>query len=250
MGNNLLSWKKILFCFCLGIALQHSLIPRAYAEDATTPTSAGNTELANPFSDYVPFQDEYDVDEDERFMYFGRFFAVQLGTGLHQFTGNIGKLYNTAIPVLYFNLIYFFDFRLAGQIGFSNASHAFNAAPAGLVEVNLLSVNADLKYYFSTRDYSAAITTVNPYIIGGIAQTFRTQTYQTFNGSTSDTAFAASIGAGLEFAIVPRKTSISLEGRIHDIFFKDRDNGTYGQSGIPDTTGYMYSLTTDITFYF
>jgi hypothetical protein len=41
-----------------------------------------------------------------------------------------------------------------------------------------------------------------------------------------------------------------VEGRLHDIFFKDRDDPTYIQSGVPDMTGYMYSFITNIIFYF
>jgi hypothetical protein len=221
--------------------------PAHGAEEQPQP---GSQELANPFSDFVPFEDEYDIDEDERFMYFGRFFAVSLGTGIHKFGGNIGKLYNTAMPVLDFNLMYFFDFRLAGQLGISSASHAFTADPNGAVDVSLLRLNADMKYYFDTKDVGAAITMTNPYAIVGVSQTFRAQTFQTLNAVEKDTAFAISGGLGMEFALKPRKTSLGIEGRIHRIFFRDRYEETYLQSGVPDTTGDMYSLITSIIWFF
>lgn len=220
------------------------------ARAADEQPQAGTQELANPFSDFVPFEDEYDVDEDERFMYFGRFFAVSLGSGLHKFGGNIGKLYNTAIPVLDFRLLYFFDFRLAGQIGISSASHAFNAVPNGAVEVSLMRINADMKYYMDTKDWGAAVTMANPYIIAGVSNTFRTQAFQTLNKVEKDTAFALSAGAGMEFALKPRKTSLGFEGRVHQIYFKDRNEESYIDSGIPDTTGNMYSMITSIIFFF
>lgn len=216
------------------------------ADDSSTATQ----ELSNPFSDFVPFEDEYDIDEDERFMYFGRFFAMSLGTGLHRFGGNIGKLYNTAVPVVDFKLIYFFDFRLAGQVGFSSASHAFDAEPSGVVEVNLLRLNGDLKYYFDTKELSAALSSANPYLVVGLSNTFRTQAFQTQSEAQRDNAFAVSGGMGMEFAIKPRKTSIGFEGRMHQIFFKDRYEETYLPSGIPDLTGNMYSLTTSLIFFF
>ncbi len=217
---------------------------------AADDSSTASQELSNPFSDFVPFEDEYDIDEDERFMYFGRFFAMSLGTGLHRFGGNIGKLYNTAIPVVDFKLIYFFDFRLAGQVGFSSASHAFDAEPSGVVEVNLLRLNGDLKYYFDTKELSAALTSANPFVVVGLSNTFRTQAFQTQSEAQRDNAFAVSGGLGMEFAIKPRKTSIGLEGRMHQIFFKDRYEETYLPSGIPDLTGNMYSLTTSLIFFF
>lgn len=217
---------------------------------AAEEAGSGSQELANPFSDFVPFEDEYDIDEDERFMYFGRFFAVSLGTGMHVFGGNLGKLYNTAVPVLDFRLIYFFDFRLAGSIGLSSASHAFNAEPNGPVEVSLLRINSDLKYYFDTKNVGAAITAANPYVVAGVSQTFRTQVFQAHNTVEKDNAFAVSVGGGMEFALKPRKSSIGIEGRIHQIFFTDRFEEEYLESGLPDTTGAMYSIITSLIFFF
>lgn len=228
----------------------HLLAPNR-AQAATEEQPAANSqELANPFSDFVPFEDEYDIDEDERFMYFGRFFAVSLGTGVNVFGGNIGALYNTALPIADLRLIYFFDFRLAGSIGFSDASFAFSAAPNGPVNVNMMRLNADLKYYLDTKNVGAAITYANPYVVGGLSQVFRTQVFQNLNDVEKDNAFGVSAGLGMEFALKPRKTSIGVEGRIYEIFFQDRYAGTYAQSGIPDLTGPMYSLTTSLIWFF
>jgi hypothetical protein len=236
--------------FTAALLVLHLLAAPGSARAAEDQPQPGTQELANPFSDFVPFEDEYDIDEDERFMYFGRFFAVSLGTGMHVFGGNIGKLYNTAIPVLDFRLIYFFDFRLAGQVGLSSASHAFNAAPNGAVEVSLLRLNADLKYYFDTKNVGAAITAANPYVVAGVSQTFRTQVFQDHNQVEKDNAFAVSAGLGMEFALKPRKTSIGVEGRIHQIFFQDRYNQDYLESGLEDLTGPMYSFITSLIFFF
>ena len=183
-------------------------------------------------------------------MYFGRFFAVSLGTGMHTFGGNIGKLYNTAIPVLDLRLIYFFDFRLAGTIGLSSASHAFDAAPNGPTEVNLLRLNADLKYYFDTKNVGAAITSANPYAVAGVSQVFRSQAFQNLNTVDKDNAFGISAGLGMEFALKPRKTSIGVEGRYHQIFFQDRYSQEYIESGLEDLTGPMYSFITSLIFFF
>lgn len=238
--------------FSLAILFRLALFQPATAFAAQDDqTQAGAQELANPFSDFVPFEDEYDVEDDERFMYFGRFFAVSLGTGLHTFAGNIGKLYNTAIPVLDFKLIYFFDFRLAGQVGISSASHAFTALPdIGPVQVSLMRINADLKYYFDTKNTGALITAMNPYIVAGVSQTFRSQNFLAQVTNQKDNAFAADGGFGMEFALKPRKTSIGIEARYHEIFFNDRNADTFINSGIPDLTGPMFSLITSLVFFF
>lgn len=221
-----------------------------------TPTPAraqadnAESQYQNPFSDYVPFEDEYDVDEDERFMYFGRTFALSLGTGAQVFGGNIGKLYNTALPVFNFSLLYFFDFRLAGQIHFNSSSHAYAANPNGFTEVRLLRAGFDLKYYFDTKELSAALTSANPYIIAGVGNTFRTQVFQDFGAVDKDTALTLSGGLGMEFALTPKKVSIGVEGRLYQIYFRDRYAETFIESGIEDTTGPLYSIATNILFFF
>lgn len=234
---------------CLALLLISAFhSPKALA--AEEAQQSGSAELANPFSDYVPFEDEYDIDEDEKFMYFGRFFAISIGTGMHVFTGNLGKLYNTALPVLDFKLIYFFDFRLAGTVGVSNASHAFNADSTGYTEVNIMKLNGDLKYYFDTKNISATISAANPYAVLGIANTFRTQNFQTLGSTQKDTALSLSMGAGMEFALKPRKTSLGIEGRLHKFYFKDSGNSEFADAGIADLTGDMYSIITSVIFFF
>lgn len=222
--------------------------PRAQA--AEEPAQGGSQELSNPFSDFVPFEDEYDLDEDERFMYFGRFFAVGLGTGMQKWTGNIGRLYNTALPVADFRLTYFFDFRLAGQIGFTTSSHAFDAAPVGPTEVSFLRLNGDLKYYFNTKNVGAAITSANPYMIVGVAQTFRTQAYQRLGSVQKDASIGVSGGGGIEFTLKPRKSAFGIEARMHQTFFKDRYEQTFQESGIEDLSGNMVSLMGTLTWFF
>lgn len=238
---------KILALLLLLTAQTPASLP-ALAAGEGAPSAEGDYQ--NPFSDYVPFEDEYDVDEDERFMYFGRFFALGLGSGMHFFSGNIGKLYNTALPVMDFRLLYFFDFRLAGQVGVNSANHAFTADPSGYVEVNLFRLNLDLKYYIDTKDYGAALTTMNPYLIAGYSQIYRTQVFQTANSIQKDNASTLSLGGGFEFALKPRKTSLGIEARYHQIFFKDRFDQLYLPSGVPDTTGPMYSILTSVLFFF
>lgn len=220
------------------------------ARAAEEPTQGGSQELSNPFSDFVPFEDEYDLDEDERFMYFGRFFAVGLGTGMQKWTGNIGKLYNTALPVADFRLTYFFDFRLAGQIGFTTSSHAFDAAPVGPTTVSFLRLNGDLKYYFNTKNVGAAITSANPYVIAGVAQTFRTQAYERLGSVQKDASIGVSGGGGIEFTLKPRKSAFGIEARMHQTFFKDRHEQTFKESNVEDLTGNMVSLMGTLTWFF
>jgi opacity protein-like surface antigen len=237
-------------CISTSKALLILLLSCLYLAPAHAAEGNPEAEYQNPFSDYVPFEDEYDVDEDERFMYFGKFFAVGMGSGIQTFGGNIGKLYNTALPVLDAKLIYFFDFRLAGQLGITSSNHAFTADPNGFVEVNIFKANLDLKYYFDTQNYAAAVTAANPYFIAGLSQVYRTQAFNTLDEVSKDNSIAYSAGLGIEFALSPRKTALGVEGRYHVMNFKDRYDQTYLRSGIADTTGPMYSLLTNVIFFF
>ena len=237
----MLAWRACFFLFFLLLFWNAPLLQAQVGSE---------NEYRNPFSDYTPFEDEYDVDKDERFMYFGNYFAVGIGSGIHNFGGNIGRLYNTALPVFNFFLLYFFDFRLAGQLLFNSASHAFNTREQGLTEVNLLRLQADIKYYLNTRNLSAQVTSMNPYIVAGVGNTFRTNVFRSLGTTVRDSALNISLGAGMEFAIKPRTASFSTEFRFYQIFFGDRHSSQYSLSGIPDTTGGMYSMTGNLIFFF
>ena len=78
----------------------------------------------------------------------------------------------------------------------------------------------------------------------------RSQVFIDHNSVEKDTAFAVSGGLGMEFVLKPRKTSLGIEGRVHQLFFSDRYSQEYLPSGIQDLTGPMYSMITSLVFFF
>lgn len=222
----------------------------------TAPAIPGHASDAagvdNPFSNYVPFVDEDDIHDDEHFMYFGKFFGVGLGSGAQVFSGNIGKVYNTSLPVFDLRLVYFFNFRLALQFGLGLAKHGYKLRTndIGVVDVNLLRFNFDLKYYFNTRDMSAILTALNPYLVGGYSVINRTQKFVTLDETSKDTAPTISAGFGIENELSPRSSAIGTEIRAHQVFFPDSEEDAFSEAGIEEFTGILFSLYVHVYFYF
>lgn len=209
-------------------------------------------ELSSPFSDYTPPPEEGDIAEEEHFIYFGNHYGISLGSGIQWFDGNIGKLYNAAAAqdLLFFNFWWMFNFRLWGQVGYSQIKHRYFADPIGDTEVNMQRYTFDLKYYFDSKNYSAAFTAMHPYAIGGIGRISRFQMFNTLNSLEWDNPLVFSGGLGIEYDIEPRKTRINFEGRLHRLRFKDADDATFTELGIPDLNGNMYSFTTSFIWMF
>lgn len=221
----------------------------------SAPSAFANEDAAgvdNPFSNYVPFADEADIDEEEHFMYFGKFFGVGLGSGAQVFTGGIGQVYNTSLPVFDLRLIYFFNFRLALQMGLGLAKHGYilDESNIGTVDVNMLRFNFDLKYYFNTVDFSAGLTAMNPYIVGGYSVINRTQNFVNQVRSVKDTAPVISGGGGVELEISPRAASIGFEFRAHQVFFPDSQTTQFQAAGVKEFTGLLLSSHVHLYFYF
>ena len=66
----------------------------------------------------------------------------------------------------------------------------------------------------------------------------------------NDSAFGFDFGAGLEFAIAPRKSYFQLEAKGHLATFRDTYSTTYSGSpySLPDLTGLFYTVTGSVMF--
>ncbi len=209
-------------------------------------------ELSNPFSDYTPPPEEGDIAEEEHFIYFGNHYGISLGSGIQWFDGNIGRLYNAAAAqdLLFLNFWWMFNFRLWGQVGYTQMKHRYDATPVGDTEINMQRYNFDLKYYFDVKNFSATFTAMHPYIVGGVGRISRFQMFNELNTVEWDNPLVFSGGLGLEYDIEPRKTRINFEGRLHRLRFKDSDDETFTEVGIPNLSGNMYSMTTSFIWMF
>jgi opacity protein-like surface antigen len=203
-----------------------------------------------PFTEYGSFNEDAEEDAETRFMQYGRLFGVSLGVGQEGVTGNRGQLWRGGFPLLELKMHYWFDFQLAIDLAFATGKHMYDAiTPANsTVNVTTTRIGVDLKYYFDVKNLSAPISFCNPYILGGAGSFSKTQTNDADQASNdSDSTLYLTAGAGLEFAIKPRKTYFEVEGRIMSATFKDT-NDQDPTRGLNDLSGMFYSVTGTFLF--
>lgn len=224
---------KILF---IALMILCTLTAPAYSR-TTLLAQTDPDEAYDPFSDYSEFDEASDEEADINFFRNGRFFTVGLAGGMRGFTGNFGKAYDSA-PTFGLFLSYFFDLRLALSMGFMTGD---NAATLETVtsryngNVSFTSFNFDLKYYFNTQNVTRGLADLNPYLIGGFAQYYRTATFEDLEGYGRDATMGIELGAGLEIPLMRKKAYLGVQGMYHYVSFKD-ENGRFlndGTSSVP-----------------
>lgn len=205
-----------------------------------------------PFTEYGSFNEDAEEDAETRFMQYGRLFGVSVGVGSEGVTGNRGKLWQGGFPLLELKMHYWFDFQLAVDLAFATGKHQYPApstsAAGTMVDVATTRIGVDLKYYFDVKNLSAPISFCNPYILGGAGSFSKTESNEadaTLN--SPDSALYLTAGAGLEFAIKPKKTYFELEGRVMSATFKDTNNQVVDQ-GLGDLSGMFYSVSGTVLF--
>lgn len=250
-GASPLLYISLLF-FLIGIHSAHA------ANDSTSKGPVDRTQISEeedfsntPFTEYGEFNEEEYEAAETRFFQHGRFFGLSLGLGSQGVTGGRGLLYQGGFPVFDFKIHYWFDFNLALDLGFFTASHYVdtNVTGAGHIDVNFVRFGVDLKYYFETKNLSAALSFSNPYILIGIGSISKTQNYANQGlSAATESSFALSGGGGLEFVISPRRTFFELEGKFHSVRFQDTYTTLYQSVGIQDLSGLFYTVTGNILF--
>ncbi len=224
----------------------------ASSNKTTTPQDEDFS--GTPFTEYGEFNEISSEEADQKFFKFGRFFGVSLGLGFEFADGNRGALWQGGFPMVDFKVHYWFDFNFALDLGFFVANHYFdtNAQNLGHVDVNMLHLGVDLKYYFNTQNLSAPISFANPYLSIGFGSYSKTQNSATLGSSDSDTSVGVALGGGLEFALIPNKTFFEVEAKVHLVHFKDTYTTIYqavnGGPGLQDMTGNFYTVSGNFLF--
>jgi|GEM_PF-5701696 len=166
-------------------------------------------------------------------------FSVGLGSGVNSFGGNIGKLYNTSSPVAELRGEWAYLSAWAIRIGGEIANYSFNAEPNGAVNVTTQSLSlAQQAHFLST---ALANEGFDPFVSVSGQWLSRTQNFQAFNSKEKDNAIAIGAGIGTNYLIAGGKLGFWAEAGINKIFFQDRFEQEYLETGIEDTTGPMYS---------
>lgn len=202
----------------LGAAESHLQVP-----PGTLLAQAEGDDAYDPFADYSEFEESMDEEEDINFFRNGRMLTLGFIGGYRGFTQNLGQIYsgNAAFGLF---LSYFFDLRFALQIGYLTSDHTMivnkTAYPVqGTVSVSDIAFL--LKYYFNTQNVTRGLAELNPYILGGFSQIYRTTTITGNADSAKDSAFGFNIGAGIEIPMMRNKMFFGLQANYQLISFAD-----------------------------
>jgi hypothetical protein len=235
--------------------------PPAAQEDPNAPQSTPPTESkinkseeddysTTPFTNYGEFNENEDEEADSKFFQYGRFFGVSLGLGAELLDGSRGALWQGGFPMVDFKLHYWFDFQMALDLGFFTAQQFYDTTVKGLghVDVNIVHVGVDVKYYIQTKNLSSALSFANPYLLAGAGSFSKTENSQAQGTQDPDTSLGISLGLGMEFVISPRKSYFEIEAKGHLVVFKDTYTTNFQATGLPNLTGNFYTLSGSVLF--
>jgi|SRR6185312_1220267 len=180
----------------------------------------------DPFADYSEFDENSDEEADINFFRNGRFFTIGFQLGMRGFTDQLGKLYSSA-PTYGLFLSYFFDLRLAMELGFNTGDHDFKLqTPSDNISgsVSMTFINLNLKYYMNTQNVTRGLADLNPYVFGGFSQIYRTYTLDGVNGFGRDSTMGLNGGVGIEIPIMRRSAFFGVQAQYRYFRFKDADS--------------------------
>lgn len=212
-------------------------------------------EAYDPFTDYSEFDEESDEEADINFFRNGRFLTAGVGGGIRGFTGNFADTYESG-PDFGIFLTYFFDLRLAMSLSFQTGDHGvrFQTESGGIVKdtftgnVSITSINVDLKYYMNTQNVTRGLADLNPYILGGFGNFYRTYTLTSTAGAVDgyarDSTMGFDLGAGLEIPLMRKKAFLGVQAVYHYVEFRDESklHVDGGDKLVKPISGDFYSL--------
>jgi hypothetical protein len=204
-----------------GDALSH---PLSYHPGILLAQSEGDDSY-DPFSDYSEFEESVEEEEDINFFRNGRLLTIGFLGGYRAWTGNLGAIYSGS-PAFGLFLSYFFDLRFALQIGYLTSDHTMVVKGVPGTDTVQGSVSASdvsflLKYYFNTQNVTRGLADLNPYVVGGFSQIYRTINVSGVDGAAKDSAFGFNVGAGLEIPMMRNKMFFGAQGNYQIVNFAD-----------------------------
>lgn len=187
-------------------------------------------EAYDPFADYSEFDEDSEEEADINFFRNGRFLTAALMTGYRTFTGGMATN-QAAGPTYGLQLSYFFDLRLALALGFQTGDHAVNFKTSGgnkLGNVSLTQINFSMKYYMNTQNVTKGLADLNPYLLAGFGQNYRTFTFEeTGSAFSKDSTMGFDAGLGLEIPMLRRKAYLGIQGTYHYVSFPDESKSFF-----------------------
>ena len=178
----------------------------------------------DPFADYSEFEENQELEADINFFRNGRFFTLGVIAGYRGFTENLKNLYSGGATYGLF-LSYFFDLRFALQLSFLTGDHtlSFTGPVSGKKvtgTIGYTSMSIYLKYYFNTQNVTKGLADLNPYLVGGFSQVYRTSTVDGQDAFGKDSATGFDLGFGMEFPMMRNKMYLGWQATYQLVTFK------------------------------
>lgn len=190
----------------------------------------------DPFADYSEFEESVDEEEDVNFFRNGRLLTLGFIGGARFYTQTLSQIYSTNMAFGLF-LSYFFDLRFALQFGFLTSDHLLNVVGSGFKpirgSVNLSDISANLKYYFNTQNVTRGLADLNPFLLAGFSQIYRTTTVSGSDNFAKDSAFAFNAGAGIEVPMMRNKLYFGLQAMFQYAMFTDEAKIIFDEDDTP-----------------
>jgi hypothetical protein len=201
----------------------------------TLLAQAEGDDAYDPFADYSEFEESQEEEEDLNFFKNGRMLTLGFLGGYRGFTGNLGALYQGS-PGFGLFLSYFFDLRFAMQFGYLTSDHTLVLKGTGFTPiqgtVSISDLSVLLKYYFNTQNVTRGLADLNPYLVGGFSQIYRTSTVSGNSNFSKDSAFGFNVGAGIEIPMMHNKMFFGLQGMYTLVNFPDEASVIHDQNDI------------------
>jgi len=183
-------------------------------------------EAFDPFSDYNEFEQDAEEEADINFFKNGRFLTLGLQLGYRGFTsGGFAQAYTPNLAYG-FQFSYFFDLQLATSLGFSMGDH--NVQFDSLTQtytgnVNIQTIDLNVKYYFNTENVTKGLADLNPYVIAGVGYYKRTYSLTNQLAVNPDNVAGFKGGLGLEIPLLRRRAYLGIQGSYHFVQFPDEN---------------------------
>lgn len=243
--------KRLLFAsLFICFALSQVITQKALGSEGWQPkpgvllAQADVDDAYDPFADYSEFEESADEEEDIHFFRHGRLLTMGFMGGYRAFTNNLGSLY-APNPTFGLFISYFFDLRFAIQFGFLTSDHALSLTGPGyepiMGNVSVSDLSFNLKYYLNTQNVTRGLADLNPYLIGGFSQIYRTTTQSGVDEFAKDSAFGFDIGAGLELPMMRNKMFFGGQFMYQLVSFGDEGRTIIGRDNLDNDvdTGFL-----------
>ncbi len=214
--------------------------PKAHAQE-------GADDTYDPFADYSEFEESAEEEADINFFRNGRFFTLGFIGGYRGMTETMGRIEKPGASFGLF-LSYFFDLRFAMQLSFLTGDHSlsFNSGGTNITgNVAISDIGMNLKYYLNTQNVTKGLAQLNPYLIGGFSQVYRTTTVVGQSGFGKEGAMGFDLGAGLELPMMRNKMFFGGQLAYQLVTFPNENSEIVLQSGTRTgiyPTGDIYTL--------